>query len=382
MLMLFQEQRRLAEYLPHDFDVMHTMFGVPLGDERCTTPAAMTALKQEAQATPVDQPILPYLRHTSMNDQSVELSALPKNLQDHLAEDAAPGGAGTKQAVVYHVDLDPANPYYVSLLRDDLSNQAPLDAPGDPLGIPASQKLKNDGIYGFNCPLAGPYIEQLRPSGWREVCDWVVALTPRLTSGGALLPWQQQDIYDKGAWALTEHSFLRLEEGPLPAVVYIHAPVSLRVTTDLAPAGPNRWKLPSPGQPFSLSIEPVPNTFIAERKSAYLQKLSSVVIAALAEGERPFTKGQNLDGAKFVWYAFEKAGMGYPYATAHELPWSLSFDRESTPEDGDIAWWPDYVALVSMKPGEPIRFVTAEAVVDDTVMEAQRGKPKFYRRED
>jgi hypothetical protein len=119
-------------------------------------------------------------------------------------------------------------------------------------------------------------------------------------------------------------------------------------------------------------------TLVAETKSAYAQKSGTPGPAASSGNSFPFTKAQNLDGARFVWYAAEKAGLGYDYVSADALPASVQFHEEATPRNGDVAWWPGYIALTLMKDGEPMQFITAEAVRSDAVMEAIYGKPRFF----
>jgi len=119
-------------------------------------------------------------------------------------------------------------------------------------------------------------------------------------------------------------------------------------------------------------------TLVAETRSTYAAKADAPAVAMPPRGSLPFTKAQNLDGARFVWYVFQKADLGYDYVTADALPASLKFREETSPRNGDVAWWPGYVALVSMKPGEPMQFITAEAVRGEAVMEAIYGKPRFF----
>jgi hypothetical protein len=119
-------------------------------------------------------------------------------------------------------------------------------------------------------------------------------------------------------------------------------------------------------------------TLVAETKSAYAQKANTAASVAPPGNTLPFSKAQNLDGARFVWYAFDRSGLGYDYVSADALPGSLQFREETTPRNGDVAWWPGYVAIVSMKTGEPMKFITAEAVRGGAVMEAIYGKPRFY----
>lgn len=122
------------------------------------------------------------------------------------------------------------------------------------------------------------------------------------------------------------------------------------------------------------------STLIAETKSVSSKAADPSAAAAHGPpgGVLPFTKEQNLDGSRWVWYVFQQSNLGYDYVPADALPASLSFREEATPRNGDVAWWPGYVAIVSMKDGEPMKFFTAEGTRGAAVMEAVYGKPRFY----
>lgn len=107
--------------------------------------------------------------------------------------------------------------------------------------------------------------------------------------------------------------------------------------------------------------------------------LSLSSIAAQPGKTLPFTQAQNQDGAKYVWFIFGNAGFNYEYVPAKDLPNSLHFREVSTPQPGDVAWWPGYVAIVKLHDGKLYSYLTAEneRALDD--VESLYGKPHFYR---
>lgn len=51
------------------------------------------------------------------------------------------------------------------------------------------------------------------------------------------------------------------------------------------------------------------------------------------------------DGADYVWTVFCRSGLTYSYIPASQFPLSPRFEEVAKPQTGDIAWWPEYVAI-------------------------------------
>ncbi|NIK88923.1 hypothetical protein FHS83_002241 [Rhizomicrobium palustre] len=51
------------------------------------------------------------------------------------------------------------------------------------------------------------------------------------------------------------------------------------------------------------------------------------------------------DGSGYVWQVFCKSGLSYSFIPASQFPLSPRFEEVQKPQTGDIAWWPEYVAI-------------------------------------
>jgi hypothetical protein len=97
----------------------------------------------------------------------------------------------------------------------------------------------------------------------------------------------------------------------------------------------------------------------------------------------PFSKEENADGARFVWFVNCRAGHPYPYTKTAEIPRSPYFTEvDSTtpgggPRAGDAVWWPQYMAIVASGDG-PV--LTPEGPVPLAELVQRYGAPRFYRR--
>ena len=90
----------------------------------------------------------------------------------------------------------------------------------------------------------------------------------------------------------------------------------------------------------------------------------------------PFTGEEDRDGAMYVWFILGRAGVRYPYIGADALPKSGLFSRVTTPQEGDVAWWPGYVAIFREK--ERTLF-SARGEEQLASVEARRGAAIWYR---
>jgi len=294
LLLLMQEQRRLSAYGAADVDAVRPEYGISLVP-RCGTAAQVAALKQEAEATPVEQPAGSLVRTTEAGEPGAVMSLSPKQLQDYLAEADAPGHEGDAGVIVYHATLDPKNPYYAAFAMigppADYPHMVQIPGVYDPQAREREQERQRRGVYGLDCPSHEP--EPVReymmssdgkshpvppsltsvaaagssPGKVQLQCSWTVGFLPKPESTEDLmqdmrLPSDRHQDYDKtdGTWYLTERSLPSDAHEPLPGILELHNPPSssLKVVTTLQPAGQDRWRLPPAGQPFTLAISSPP----------------------------------------------------------------------------------------------------------------------------
>lgn len=90
----------------------------------------------------------------------------------------------------------------------------------------------------------------------------------------------------------------------------------------------------------------------------------------------PFTAEEDRDGAMYVWFLYCHTGFRYEYIPASEFPQSKRFRIVDDPRNGDIAWWPGYVALYDAKKQF---FMTALGEFHPDDLKQDFPKPKFYR---
>ncbi len=93
----------------------------------------------------------------------------------------------------------------------------------------------------------------------------------------------------------------------------------------------------------------------------------------------PFTRAENADGAWFVWLVNRRAGLPYPYLASKDFPTSTNFSEVSTDSarDGDVAWWPSFVAIFSAT-SRALQLPEGETPLSDYTR--RMGSPRFYRR--
>lgn len=82
-----------------------------------------------------------------------------------------------------------------------------------------------------------------------------------------------------------------------------------------------------------------------------LMSLAMVVVPAAASLPNPSapikiaSTPRTDDGAEYVWTVFCRSGLTYSYIPASQFPLSPRFEEVDKPQTGDIAWWPEYVAI-------------------------------------
>ncbi len=94
----------------------------------------------------------------------------------------------------------------------------------------------------------------------------------------------------------------------------------------------------------------------------------------------PFTRAENLDGARFVWFVHKETGFPYAYTPAKDFPPTGEFreiPRDSA-RTGDVAWWPGFMAIYSGLPDQTL--VTAEGALGLDSLALVKGQPRFFRK--
>lgn len=82
------------------------------------------------------------------------------------------------------------------------------------------------------------------------------------------------------------------------------------------------------------------------------------------------------DGAEYVWRVFCSSGLRYSYIPASQFPTSARFEEVSTPQTGDIAWWPEYVAIFV---SQSEQLITSHGFVKLADLSADGSQPHYYR---
>jgi|GEM_PF-1350267 len=79
------------------------------------------------------------------------------------------------------------------------------------------------------------------------------------------------------------------------------------------------------------------------------------------------------DGSEYVWRVFCKSGLTYSFIPASQFPLSPRFEEVATPQTGDIAWWPQYVAIYV---AQNASIITAGGYAKVAVLGEQ---PRYFR---
>jgi len=93
----------------------------------------------------------------------------------------------------------------------------------------------------------------------------------------------------------------------------------------------------------------------------------------------PFTAEENIDGARFVWFVLNKAGLPRPYEPCSAIPKSKFYRKVTDPGAGDLAWWPTFVALYDPTKAPTNDVLVAGARLSKADLEHKLGPAVFYR---
>ncbi len=99
----------------------------------------------------------------------------------------------------------------------------------------------------------------------------------------------------------------------------------------------------------------------------------------------PFSREDDADGARYVWFTNCRAGLPYAYVKAKDIPQSRAF-REldpklpgELPRGGDIVWWPTFVAVIETADGPTVGPAGRLTLANLTRDLGQ--PPRFFRRQ-
>ncbi len=82
------------------------------------------------------------------------------------------------------------------------------------------------------------------------------------------------------------------------------------------------------------------------------------------------------DGAEYVWRVFCSSGLRYSYIPASQFPTSSRFEEVTTPQTGDIAWWPGYVAIFV---AQSEQLITSQGFVKLAALSSDGSQPRYFR---
>jgi len=108
-----------------------------------------------------------------------------------------------------------------------------------------------------------------------------------------------------------------------------------------------------------------------------VERLESLVQAVAARGNEMLSAGEDRDGSRLVWRTLAQEGC--PYTAARDFPVSSAWITipRAKAGAGDVAWWPDYVAICI--PAEGGGELVARGRPRLATEERRRGPPQFYR---
>ncbi len=82
------------------------------------------------------------------------------------------------------------------------------------------------------------------------------------------------------------------------------------------------------------------------------------------------------DGAEYVWRVFCNSGLRYAYIPASQFPGSARFEEVASPQTGDIAWWPEFVAIFV---AQNQSLITQAGMVKLSDLASDGSRPHFFR---
>ena len=95
----------------------------------------------------------------------------------------------------------------------------------------------------------------------------------------------------------------------------------------------------------------------------------------------PFTKAQNTDGARYVWFIFSRAGFAFPYTPARSFPPVNQFKEvpAASAQQADVVWWPTLMGGYSGPADRRVQVADGSLSLDSLIK--VKGRPKFFRKQ-
>jgi hypothetical protein len=102
--------------------------------------------------------------------------------------------------------------------------------------------------------------------------------------------------------------------------------------------------------------------------SAAIETVNGPQVAALSR--------HHDDGSEYVWRVFCNSGLRYAFIPASQFPSSNRFEEVASPQTGDIAWWPEYVAIFV---AQNQSLITQAGMVKLADLSGDGTRPHFFR---
>ena len=110
--------------------------------------------------------------------------------------------------------------------------------------------------------------------------------------------------------------------------------------------------------------------------AAVLAAFAVPASAAIHETQVAAYGRQHDDGSDYVWRVFCNSGLRYSFIAASQFPTSARFEEVTTPQTGDIAWWPEFVAIYV---AQNQSLITPAGMVKLADLSGDGSQPHFYR---
>lgn len=108
--------------------------------------------------------------------------------------------------------------------------------------------------------------------------------------------------------------------------------------------------------------------------------LTALAMPSLAAIQTPAPQVASInhrdDGAEYVWQVFCNSGLRYSFIPASQFPASSRFVEVTEPQTGDIAWWPEFVAIFV---AQNKSLITAAGFVKLADLSMDGSQPHYYR---
>lgn len=103
---------------------------------------------------------------------------------------------------------------------------------------------------------------------------------------------------------------------------------------------------------------------------------ASAAIPAGSQAQVATLSRHHDDGSEYVWRVFCGSGLQYGFIPASQFPSSTRFEEVTAPQTGDIAWWPEFVAIYV---AQNQSLITPAGMVKLADLSSDGTSPHFYR---